>query len=177
MSGHNKWSKIKNKKATEDAKKSKLFSIYAQIISLEAKKSDGDINSPGLKKAIERARGINMPNDNIERAIKKGLGKESANLEEVFYEAYGPGGIAILIEGITDNKNRTTAQIKHCLLKNSGNLGSQGSAVWAFEKTDDSWQAKTPLIIDSTEITKLKKLIDELQDNEDISNVSTNCKL
>src|SRR5690348_1557363 len=108
MSGHNKWSKIKNKKAVTDAKKSKVFSMFAKMIAVESRKAKGDKNSPSLRAVMERARAVNMPNDNIDRAVAKGAGGDGGNLEEVLYEAYGPGGAALIIEGITDNKNRTT---------------------------------------------------------------------
>jgi YebC/PmpR family DNA-binding regulatory protein len=129
MSGHNKWSQIKEQKGKTDAQKSKIFSMYAKVISIEAKKAAGDRNAAGLKAAIDRAKAANVPNDNIERAVKKGFGGEGGSMEEVVYEGYGPGGIAFLLEGITDNKNRTTQEIKHILSKNGGNLGAQGSVM------------------------------------------------
>ena len=117
MSGHNKWSKIKHKKAATDAQKSKIFSKHAQIISIESRSANGDINSPSLKAAIERAKKDSMPATNIDRAVKKGIGGEAGLLEKVTYEAYGPGGTALIIEGVTDNRNRTAAEIKHLLSK------------------------------------------------------------
>lgn len=177
MSGHNKWSKIKHKKAATDAKKSKLFSMYAKTITIESRRAKGDKSDPGLAKAIERARGVNMPNDNIERAVARGVGTDSAALEEVIYEAYGPGGAAMIIEGITDNKNRTTPEIKHLLAGGGGNLGAQGSTLWAFTKTEGVWQANTIMPISETDQEKLANLIETLEEHDDIKSVVTNADL
>src|SRR3989344_2427014 len=117
MSGHNKWSKIKHKKAASDAVKSRVFSKFARLISVESKKVKGDINAPGLRLAIERAKKENMPGDNIERAVAKGKSDTGTSLEKVIFETYGPGGVALLIEGLTDNNNRTSQEIKHLLGK------------------------------------------------------------
>lgn len=174
MSGHNKWSQIKEKKGKEDAKKSKIFSWHAKNIALEAKKSGGDKNAPGLRAATERARADNVPNDNIERAIEKGLGINGANLEAVSYEAFGPGGVALIIEGITDNKNRTTPEIKHLLSNLGGNLGTQGSASWAFEKMESGWEAKNTLSLSPGEQEKLLTLIQEIESRDDIERVYHN---
>jgi transcriptional/translational regulatory protein YebC/TACO1 len=107
MSGHNKWSKIKHKKGAEDAKRSKIFSRLSKMITNESKKANGDVSSPGLATAIESAKKENMPKDTIERAVKKGTDNDTASMDSVTYEAYGPGGCAIIIEGLTDNKNRS----------------------------------------------------------------------
>lgn len=136
MSGHSKWSKIKHQKAATDAKKGKVFSKIARLITLAAREKGGDpATNATLRTTIEKARSLNMPADNIERAIKKGTGegKEGA-LEEVRYEAVGPAGAMILIEGVTDNKNRTTSEIKHLLSERGGRLAEQGSVEWMFEK-------------------------------------------
>lgn len=177
MSGHNKWSQIKEKKGKTDAQKSKIFSMYAKVITMEAKKAKGDKNAPGLKAAIDRAKTFNVPNDNIERAVKKGMGAEANSMEEVIYEAYGPAGVAFLIEGITDNKNRTTQEIKHLLSKNGGNLGGQGSVMWAFTKTSDGYEAQTPLDLSPSDQENILKLYNELDGHEDIKNIYTNAKL
>jgi len=174
MSGHNKWSKIKHKKAAEDAKKSKEFSKFAQLIAVESKKAGGDIHAPGLRKAIERARRANMPTANIERAIKKGSEKDAAVLEEVLYEAYGPGGSAIIIEGLTDNKNRASAEVKHILGESGASLAGQGAAVWAFEKKDKEWLPKTMVQLSGEDKKRLEDLTQELKENKDIQNVYTN---
>lgn len=174
MSGHSKWSKIKHKKALTDAKKSKVFSKLARFIVVESKKADGDINSPALRTAIEKAKQANMPSDNIERAVQKGKTDTGATMESVLYEAYGPSGSAIIIEGLTDNKNRTAAEIKHLLSKHDAPLAAQGAASWAFEKTADGWIPKTPMDLSEEDSSKLQALIDELEDNDDVQNVYTN---
>ncbi len=173
MSGHNKWTQIKNKKAATDAKKSKTFSMLAKILTVESRQAKGDRNLPNLRTAIERAKAANMPNDNIDRAIAKGTGAGQGELEEVIYEAYGPGGVAMVIEGITDNKNRTTPEIKHLLSEHGITLGGQGSATWAFNKTAEGWQAKTEIELNETDENKLTDLLDALDDHDDIKNIFT----
>lgn len=177
MSGHNKWSQIKEKKGKEDVKKGKVFTMYAKIISIEAKKANGDKNAPGLKAAIERAKAENVPNDNIDRAIKRGFGEEAVEMEELLYEAYGPAGVAFLMEGITDSKNRTTQEIKHLLSKNGGNLGMQGSVMWAFQKTADGYEAITPMDISDRDKEVVVRLYDLLNEHDDIKNIYTNANL
>src|SRR3989344_2560586 len=132
MSGHNKWSKIKNKKAVSDSKKSVVFSKIAKLLYIEAKKVGGDETSPSLRAAIEKARAVNMPRDNIERAIKKAEGAGGENMEQITYEAYGPGGVALIIEALTANRNKAAAEIKHILSENDASLGAIGSTLWAF---------------------------------------------
>lgn len=136
MSGHSHWSSIKHKKGITDAKKSKAFSKLSQLISVAAREGGKDINfNPRLKMAVEKARSFNVPADKIEKAIKKGTGEiEGMTLEEVTYEAYGPGGAAIIIEGITDNKNRSLGEIKQVLIQNGGKLADEGSVRWMFER-------------------------------------------
>jgi YebC/PmpR family DNA-binding regulatory protein len=174
MSGHNKWSKIKHKKANEDAKKSKVFSMYVKAITIESKRAGGDVNDPGLKAVIDRAKAVNMPADNIKRAIDKGTSGSDENLEEVTYEAYGPGGVAIIIEGITDNKNRTTPEIKHLLSKLGVSLGAQNSALWAFIKKDEEFIPTTLIPLEDTDKEKVAEIIDTLEEHEDVKNVFTN---
>ncbi len=177
MSGHNKWSQIKEQKGKTDAQKSKVFSLYAKIITMEARKAAGDRNTPGLKAAIDRAKANNVPNDNIDRAVKKGMGGEGSAMEEVLYEAYGPGGVAFLIEGITDNKNRTTQEIKHLLSKNGGNLGAQGSVLWAFTKTATGYVPLSLLEVDEATKITLQNLYQILEDNEDVKTIIINASL
>jgi len=176
MSGHNKWSKIKHKKAATDAQKSKVFGKLARLIAVESKLSGGDINSPSLRAAIEKAKKENMPSDNIDRAVKKGAGNDMAQMEAVLYEAYGPGGCAMIIEGLTDNKNRISAEVKHILSKNSLSLAAQGSASWAFEKRNNEWAPKTMAPLSNEEGEKLSNIINELEENDDIQNVYTNAE-
>lgn len=136
MSGHNKWASIKHKKMAMDARRGKMFTKIIREIMMAAKMGGGNPDSnPQLRMAIERARSINMPNDNIQRAIKKGTGEEGGVvLESVGYEGYGPGGVAILVETLTDNKRRTTAEIRSIFSRHNGNLGEAGCVSWMFER-------------------------------------------
>lgn len=136
MSGHSKWSTIKRKKGAIDAKRGKIFTKLAKEISLAARLGGGDPEANArLRQAVIAARDENMPKDNIERAIKKGTGElGSVSYEEVTYEGYGPGGVALMVEIMTDNKNRTVAEIRHILSKHGGNLGENGCVSWIFSK-------------------------------------------
>ena len=136
MSGHSKWSSIKHKKGATDAKRGKIFSRLIKEVTVAARLGGGDITgNPRLRAAIQTAKAENMPKDNIERAIKKGTGElEGTSYEEVNYEAYGPGGVAVLIDCLTDNKNRTVADIKHAFDRHGGNIGEPGCVSWMFEK-------------------------------------------
>ena len=136
MSGHSKWSSIKHKKGATDARRGKIFTKLIKEITVAARFGGGDpASNPRLRTAIQAAKSENMPKDNIERAIKKGTGElEGVNYEESIYEGYGPGGAAIFIESLTDNKNRAVADIRHILSKAGGNLGSNGCVAWIFEK-------------------------------------------
>ncbi len=174
MSGHNKWSKIKHKKAATDAQRSKIFGKLGKLITVESKKVSGDVNSPGLRAVIEKAKQSNMPTDNIKRAVQKGTSDNSAPMEAVLYETYGPGGIAVIISGLTDNKNRTAAEIKHLLSKQGLTLAEPGAASWAFEKVGEEYNAKTTTKISKEENTKLEQLIENLLDHEDVQDVYSN---
>ena len=136
MSGHSKWSTIKRKKGALDAKRGKIFTRLIKEITVAARMGGGDPEgNPRLRSAIATAKSENMPKDNIERAIKKGTGElEGAVYEEISYEGYGPGGVAVLVDCMTDNKNRTVADIRHAFSKNGGNLGETGCVSWMFEK-------------------------------------------
>ncbi len=136
MSGHSKWSSIKHKKGATDAKRGKIFSRLIKEVTVDDRLGGGDPNgNPRLRTAIQIAKAENMPKDNIERAIKKATGElEGISYEEVNYEGYGPGGVAMLIDCLTDNKNRTVADIKHLLDRHGGNLGEPGCVAWMFEQ-------------------------------------------
>lgn len=136
MSGHNKWSTIKHKKAAADAKRGRVFTRLAKEITIAAREGGGDPDgNPRLRTAIAAAKSANMPNDNVKRAIQRGTGEiPGVSYEEVIYEGYGPGGVAVLIECLTDNKNRTTPEIRHLFAKSGGNLGEPGSVAWMFDK-------------------------------------------
>src|ERR1700724_157813 len=137
MAGHSKWSKVKRFKGAIDAKRGKIFSKLSKEISIAAKTVGGDPNgNPRLRSAIQAARAQSMPNDNVERAIKRGTGEgdEAAHFDEIVYEGYGPGGVAVIVEAATDNKNRPAAEIRSIFTKNNGNLGSSGSVSYMFHK-------------------------------------------
>ncbi len=135
MSGHSHWSSIKHKKSAEDEKRGKIFSKLSRMISIAAREGGNPEMNYKLRKALEEAKNLNMPKENIERAIKRGTGELGGEkLEFVSYEAFGPGGIALIIEGITDNKNRTLAEIKQILRKYEGKLAESGSVKWLFER-------------------------------------------
>ncbi len=173
MSGHNKWSKIKHKKAVTDAQKSKVFSKHSSLISMESKKAGGDVNSPSLASAIEHAKKDSMPKENIEKAIAKGSGAGGATIEEVMYETYGPGGVAILITALTDNVNRTSPEIRHLLSRVGLELGTPGSSVWAFTKTGDTYTPNTPIELSGADNEKLVGLIETIKEHEDVQNIFT----
>lgn len=145
MAGHSKWANIKHKKSREDAKRGKLFSKLSKQIAVAAREGGGDpeMNSD-LRLAIQKAKDNNMPNDNIERAIKRGTGElEGVNYEKFVYEGYGPGGVALYLELMSDNRNRTAAEIRHLLTKHGGNLGESGCVAWMFNR-------KGQLIVDKS---------------------------
>jgi YebC/PmpR family DNA-binding regulatory protein len=137
MSGHSKWHTIKHKKGALDAKRGKLFTKLIKEITVAARSGgSGDINTNArLRKAVNDAKAANMPNDTIDRAIKRGTGElDGVNYEEISYEGYGPGGVAVMINVLTDNRNRTVSEIRHIFSKNGGNLGESGSVAWMFNK-------------------------------------------
>ena len=136
MSGHSKWHSIKHKKGALDAKRGKLFTKFIKEITVAARSGGGDPDANArLRKAINDAKAGNMPNDTIDRAIRRGTGEEEGvNYEEITYEGYGPGGVALMVQSMTDNRNRTVAEIRHIFSKNGGNLGESGSVGWMFEK-------------------------------------------
>ena len=236
MAGHSKWANIRHRKGAQDKKRSKIFTKLIKEITIASRLGGGEFSSnPRLRKAVSNAKSSNLPSDKIERAIKKGTGElEGVTYEEVTYEGYGPGGVAILINIITDNKNRTVAEIRHLLSKFDGNLGENGSVSWMFDKAgqiimesksesedtvfedaidagaDDFYTGdnfylvstsvdqlmvvrdrldnggyviksaeiemvpKTYQILDDLEANKFLKLIDALEDNDDVNKVYTN---
>ena len=178
MSGHSKWSQIKRQKGVSDAVKSRAFSKFGKLIALESKKAAGNMSAPGLLSAIVRAKEVNMPKDTIERAVAKGASKEVSDLEQVVYEFYGPGGVAIVIDALTDNRNRTTQEIKHLISKNGFELSTPGSALWAFTKLPtSSLSPNEPLLeVSGSEETKLGELLSLFDDHEDVQQVYTNAR-
>ncbi len=239
MSGHSKWSTIKRKKGALDAKRGKIFTKLIKEITVAAKTGGGDpAANPRLRLAIDNAKSQNMPNDNIERAIKKATGEQDGvNYTELKYEGYGPAGIAVLVECLTDNKNRTVAEVRHAFTKHGGSLGENGSVAWMFEhkgvvvgpangKTEDDilemvldadpddisiednfyeitssienfeavrkaavdgglevenaslqWVAKNTTEISGENLEKFMKMIDMLEDLDDVQNVYSNADI
>ena len=175
MSGHNKWSKIKNRKAVTDAQKSKIFTKVVRLLTVEAKKAHGDMNAPGLITAIAKAREANMPNDNIERAVKK-AGAEPANMESIVYEAYGPGGCAMVIDALTDNRNKAAQEIKHILSLHETELAGMGAATWAFKKTHEGWEPQTTVPLSDQDGEKLNTLVEALEECDEVQAVYTNAE-
>jgi len=172
MAGHSKWAKLKHTKGKTDAQKSKLFSKLVRFISVEAKKSKGDRTSPGLRAAIDKARAENMPAENIDRAIDKA--SSSGELEPVVYEAYGPGGVALVIEGYTDSRNRTAQEIKHLLSTHGVELANQGAASWAFTRGQGKLEPQTTVDVSEEDGAKLSALVEALEEHDDINEVYTN---
>jgi YebC/PmpR family DNA-binding regulatory protein len=240
MSGHSKWAQIKRQKGVNDAKRGQMFTKLAREISVAARQGGGDPDANvRLRLAVQRARQINMPQENIQRAITKatGAGEEAQQLEEVTYEGYGPGGVAIYVEALTDNRNRTVAEVRNVFTRNGGNLGENGSVAWIFEPRGivainlDSQEAdeitlqaidagavdvnqdgsmlevytdlenletvrqkmeaaglnietaertfvpKTTVTVDDAKATQVVRLIERLEDLDDVQNVSTNLDL
>jgi len=174
MAGHSKWAKLKHVKGKSDAQKAKTFSKLVRIISVEAKKAKGDRNAPGVRAAIDKAREANMPADNIERALSKASG-DGAELEQITYEAYGPGGVAMIIEAYTDNRNRTVQELKHLLSKRGGSMANPGAAIWACGKNaEGKLEATAPVELSDEDMQKLADLSDELEDHDDVSELYTN---
>jgi YebC/PmpR family DNA-binding regulatory protein len=175
MAGHSKWANIKHRKAAQDAKKGKAFTKIIKEITVAARLGGGDPSAnPRLRSALENARGVNMPKSNIERAIKKGTGElEGVNYEEITYEGYGPGGVAILVETITDNKQRTVAEVRHILSKRGGNMGEPGSVSWIFEKKGVITIGKEAADEDTVMTAALEAGAEDVQDGESVWEVET----
>ncbi len=174
MSGHSKWSQIKHKKGVSDQKKGQLFSKLAKKISIAAKEGSDPSANFKLQSVIDEARSHNMPKENIERAVKRATDKDAASLKEVVIQAMGPGGIAFIVEGITDNSNRTMNEVRIILSRNDVKVVPEGSLNWMFDKD------KNPImpmeISDENIISKIDKVLEELDNNDDVENVYTNLK-
>lgn len=186
MSGHNKWAQIKRKKGVTDQKRGQIFSKLLKAISIAAQKDSNPNYNPGLKAAIDRAKEANVPQDNIERAIKKS--SEVKDLKEVLFEAYGPEGVALLIQAHTDNNNRTVAEIKKILNDHDGKWADPGSVMWAFEKNtnqhnqesaehEEEWVAKFPQKVSGVAEEKIIKLMEALDDQDDVTEIYTNAEI
>lgn len=178
MSGHSKWHNIQNKKNAEDKKKSKAFSQLSKNIRIAVRSTGiGDPKeNASLRVAIEKARETNMPHENIQRAIDRGLGKGGAGrLEEVVYEGYGAGGYGVLVIVLTDNKQRTGAEIRHTFDTAGGSLGGPGSAMYLFKRSGADYKVTIPFQVESSEDRgKVQSFIEELEENDDVEDVYTN---
>ncbi|RME99299.1 MAG: YebC/PmpR family DNA-binding transcriptional regulator [Chloroflexi bacterium] len=175
MSGHSKWSTIKRKKGAEDAKRGKIFTRLARDIMLAARTGGGDPNSnPSLRLAVEKARAANMPKDNIERAIKKGTGElEGGAVEEITYEAFAPHGIPVLIKCVTDNRNRTLADVRRILNKMGGNMAEAGSVSWMFDTKGYITIERTDQDPDDVFMAALEAGADDVETGDDLFEIYT----
>jgi YebC/PmpR family DNA-binding regulatory protein len=175
MSGHSKWHNIRRKKEANDAKKGKIFSKMSRLITVAARQGGGDPRAnPTLRLAVDKAKASKMPKDNIERAIKRGTGELAGeNFEEVMYEGYGPEGVALLVKGLTDNKNRIVAEVRQLFDKSGGSLGALGSTVHIFGADPENPTFEIELT-DADKVKKVVALIDSLEDNDDIQEVYAN---
>lgn len=165
MSGHSKWAQIKHKKSLTDQKRGRLFSKLSKAITLAARKGTDPKTNPALANAVDQAKKENMPNDNIERAIKKVSEKGSAQLEEIVVEAIGPGGVALRIKGVTDNKNRTISEIKKILSDHNAKMVQPGSISWMFS---------SPAAANEQTQQELNNLFESLDNNDDVNEVDSN---
>lgn len=175
MAGHSKWHNIKNHKADVDSKRAKVFSEIAKKIRIAVKEgASGDPNSnPSLRLLLDKARSANMPNTKIQRAIDCGLGKGATGpIKEIVYEAFGPGGVGMLIVATTDNFNRTSAELRNILSKAGGSLAGPGSAMYMFSRSDDGgFTATMEVPIDESAKEQLQDLVDQLRSNDDVEDV------
>ncbi len=175
MAGHSKWAQIKRKKAANDAKRGHMFTKLIREITVAAREGGGDPNfNPRLRLAVDTAKAANMPADNIERAIKRGTGElEGVSYEEITYEGYGPGGVALYIETLTDNANRTVAEVRHILSKHGGSLGQSGSVAWQFDRKGQIYIDATRYDEDATMMAALEAGAEDLQREDDTFVVTT----
>lgn len=174
MSGHSKWHQIKHKKEATDQKRGRLFSKILKAISIAARDNPNPDFNPRLRTAVEKAKGANVPNENIDRAIKKS--SEEKNLEEVLVEAYGPEKSALIVEAITDNKNRTIAEVRNILNDHDAKIAEQGSVLWSFEKNSGGWQPKFIQPLSPEASKKLNSLLAALEEQDDVQKIITNAE-
>lgn len=176
MSGHSKWANIKRKKEVTDAKKSKIFSKMSRLISVAAKNGADVDSNPTLRLAVERAKEVRMPKENIDRAIDKGSGQGgSVSFFETIYEGFGPNGEAFYIKALTDNINRTVAEVRNIFSKHGGSLGGLGSTAYIFSPDPDN--PSYTIEVDSSAAKSLEGILDELDDNDDVQDVFVNFQL
>src|SRR6185437_7598972 len=183
MSGHSKWAGIKHKKAIVDAKRGQAFTRASREITISAKEGGGSLDGNfRLRLAVQKAREINMPADRIQNAIKRGTGELAGDkLEEIRYEGYGPGGVAIMVDALSDNRNRTSASIRHRLSKGGGNLGESNSVGWMFERkgviaenAEVTMQPKQTVPVAEDRAVQLLRLMESLEEDDDVQQVYAN---
>ncbi|WP_077614607.1 YebC/PmpR family DNA-binding transcriptional regulator [Caenibacillus caldisaponilyticus] len=175
MAGHSKWKNIQHRKSAQDAKRGRLFMKMSKDIFTAAKEGGGDPDSnPALRTAIEKARAVNMPNENIERAIKKATGNlDGVSYEEITYEGYGPGGVAVMVDVLTDNKNRSASEIRHAFSKHGGNLGESGCVAFMFDKKGVITVAKNDVDEDQLMLDALEAGAEEMETEDDVYIITT----
>ncbi|MDR0477411.1 MAG: YebC/PmpR family DNA-binding transcriptional regulator [Desulfobulbaceae bacterium] len=175
MSGHSKWANIKRRKGAVDSKRGRIFTRLIKEIIMAARLGGGDISgNPRLRSAVAAAKAENMPKDNISRAIKKGTGEIAGEIyEEILYEGYGPGGVAVLVECMTDNRNRTVADVRHYFTKSNGNLGENGCVAWMFEKKGQIQLAKKGISEEALMDLALEAGADDVTEDEESFQVLT----
>lgn len=176
MAGHNKWAQIKRQKGVNDAAKSRVWAKLSRRLTVESKKANGDANAANVRSVVETARKENMPKDAIERAITKGTAADAASLESVVYEAYGPGGAAVIIEALTDNTNRTLQELKGIFARHAIALAAPGSALWAFEKTAEGYSPQTTVSLSESDDAALMKVMELIDALDDVEKVFTNAE-
>ncbi len=176
MAGHSKWAQIKRQKGANDAAKSKTWGKLGRRISVESKKAKGDTSAAPLRAVIEKAKKENMPKDAIERAVAKGSSTDASTLDSITYETYGPGGVGIIIETLTDSRNRTAQEIKHLLSELGLALAAPGSAAWAFEKTHEGYAPKTTVAISDDDAETLAQIVEKIEAYDDVEEVYTNAE-
>ncbi len=175
MSGHSKWSSIKRKKGANDARRGKVFTQLIREISMAAKLGGGEVDhNPRLRLAVQKARGLNMPKDNIERAIKKGTGElQGADYEEIRYEGYGPGGVALIVDALTDNRNRTVSEVRNLFSKHNGNLGPSGCVAYLFDRKGVLEFDREGLEVDALIEAAIEADVEDVLEDEDAIRVHT----
>src|SRR3989338_7301575 len=177
MSGHSRWQQIRHKKGLTDQKRGQIFSTLTKLVTVPAKDGADPETNPKLKTAIGKAKEFNLPNENIERAIKRASGKDKIGLEVLLIEAIGPLNISVLVEAITDNKNRSIAEIKHVFSENNFKMVPSGSLLWQFERKGREFIPKMPIQIDSETKTKLKAFFEKLDEHDDVEEIYSNAAL
>lgn len=174
MSGHSKWAQIKRQKAVDDHKKSKVFGKYGALIAAAVRIAGGDMNAASVRVIVDKAKKENMPKDTIERALKKGASGEADDMEELHYEAYGPGGTALMIVARTNNRNKAAQEVKHALTKNGYALAAAGSAAWAFMRNEDGdFEPNSVVELSDEDAVKLSELIDAIESSDEVESVYT----